>query len=100
MKKEQLAENSFMIPSIENAVKVMIMKQSVTLNGITTTFTDIPIGTIVDAVPEYCGNSIVNYHMFFSGDDTYDSYWRRFPLEIFKPLAKIREERINSILED
>jgi hypothetical protein len=92
-----------MIPNVDYAIKVMVVAQSVTLNGITTTFTELPIGTIVDAVPEFYGETIVNYHWFSKGDTFYDDYfshWRRFPLEIFKPLSKIREEKINSILED
>lgn len=83
-------------------IKVVVVNQSVTLNGVTTKFTDLPIGTVIDAVPEFYKKTIMNYIVEETIYDQYSSYpcHKRYPLEIFKPLSKLRDEKIDSIFED
>lgn len=80
----------------DKAIKVIIVSQSIKLNGQTHTLISKPIGTIIDAEPIYgdIHNTIIGYYI-----ET--DYWvRRLPFELFKPVAKHRQEQIDSIFED
>lgn len=89
-----------------DTIKVIILSQTLKLNGKSYSMTCLPVGTILDAVPEYYGknNSIINYIVTYT-DEQVSKYhqfynWGKFPPEIVKPLSKHREDVINSILDD
>jgi hypothetical protein len=89
-----------------NTIKVIVLSQTLKLNGKSYSMTCLPVGTILDAIPKYYGknNSIMNYQVFFTEEQIkkYRFYndWTFLPPEIVKPLAKHREDIINSILDD
>jgi len=82
------------------SIKVIVISQTIKLNGQTHALIDKPIGTIIDAVPIYgdIHNTIIGYYM----DNESDGYkWlRRLPSDLFKPIAKHRQEQIDSLFED
>jgi hypothetical protein len=90
----------------DDSIKVVILSQTLKLNGKTYSMTCLPVGTILDAVPTYYGknNSIMDYIVTYTDEQVskYHFYrnWAIFPPEIVKPLAKHREDAINSILDD
>jgi hypothetical protein len=84
----------------ENLIKVIVISQTIKLNGQTHTLIDIPIGEVIDATPIYGAihNTIIGYYI----NNESDGYkWeRRLPSDLFKPIAKHRQEQIDSIFED
>ena len=90
----------------DDTIKVVVVSQTLKLNGKSYAITCLPVGTVLDAIPTYYGknNSIMNYKVFFSekimSEYRFLNYWGYYPPEIAKPLSKVREDAINSILDD
>jgi len=89
-----------------NTIKVIVLSQTLKLNGKSYSMTCLPVGTILDAIPKYYGknNTIMNYTVLYT-EELRSEYlffrdWSVLPREIVKPLAKHREDIINSILDD
>ena len=75
-------------------IKVIVVSQSIKLNGKMHTLISDPVGTVIDAEPIYgdIHKTIIGYKDC--------GYNRKIPLELFKPVAKHRQEQIDSIFED
>lgn len=90
----------------EETIKVIVLSQTLKLNGKTYSMTCLPIGTILDAIPNYYGenNSIINYTVIYTEEQMKKYFFYhntgKLPPEVVKPLAKHREDIINSILDD
>lgn len=84
------------------AIKVIVVSQTTKLNGKTHALIDEPIGTIIDACPIYgdIHNTIIGYYVENDVENSYVGWVRRLPSELFKPVAKHRQEQIDSIFED
>lgn len=82
----------------DKAIKVIVVSQTTKLNGKTHTLIDVPIGTIIDAEPIYgdVHNTIIGYYV----ENNYIGWVRCLPFELLKPIAKYRQEQIDSIFED
>ena len=86
----------------DKSIKVIVVSQSITLNGKKHTLISHEIGTIMDATPIYgdVHNSIIGYYIFYTNSGSNYIWEGRLPFDLFMPIAKHRQEQIDSIFED
>ena len=83
-----------------NSIKVIVVSQSIKLNGKTHTLIKEKIGVVIDATPiyGYINKTIIRYYIDYDSDGY--KWNRRLPFDLFKPIAKHRQDQIDSIFED